>query len=77
MYTIKNQDKEAGVSLIKLAKEMDTGDIISQTSVDLCDKKYYYHELETLLAGKAVDECEKVLNNFAHFMVIQEKSGSL
>jgi methionyl-tRNA formyltransferase len=70
IFTLRNQDKETGVSLIKLAKKMDTGDILTQAVVDIEDKKYYYRDVECLLADVAIEESVKVLQDFRHYEVV-------
>ena len=61
---------ETGISLIQLAKQMDCGNILSQTTLNLKNKKYFYHELESLLANLAADESRKVLQNFSYYSVL-------
>lgn len=70
VFTLRNQDKEAGVSLIKLARKMDTGDILTQAAVDIGNKKYYYRDLEALLAEVAAEESVKVLQDFRQYEVM-------
>lgn len=58
--TILNDDKKGGVTIMKVAMEVDAGDIINQCEVDLHGE--YYHELEekfALLGGEMVVEVIK------------------
>lgn len=61
---ILNGDKESGVTIMKVAKEVDSGDIILQKKVSIENK--YFKEIETelgLLGGDLIFEALKQIEN--------------
>ena len=52
-YTILNGDKEAGISIMLLDKEMDHGPIIAQKSYDISGSDPYIADLRKILALEA------------------------
>jgi methionyl-tRNA formyltransferase len=69
IYAIRNQDRETGVSIIKLAEKMDSGDILSQARFSLVDKKLFYQELEQELAILGAREASKILLDYQNYCV--------
>lgn len=76
---ILNGDKVGGVTIIKVAMEVDAGDIILQKEVPLQDE--YYLELEekyAILGGDMVAEViEQYINNSVKFMPQDHKNAIL
>ena len=58
-----NGDRETGVTIMKVAQKVDSGDILLQEKVDLT-QDLYYNDLEKLLGEKGASLAKKIIEQF-------------
>ncbi|MBD3244867.1 MAG: methionyl-tRNA formyltransferase [Candidatus Moranbacteria bacterium] len=71
---ILNNDKTSGTTIMLLNDKMDAGDILTQKKIKI-DKKYFYKQLEKILAQISCDLLLKTLKDYLNGKILPKKQN--